>query len=50
VNAFDVSLLPASSTLDAAGRVAIAGVDLASLAEQFGTPLFVYDEADIRAR
>jgi diaminopimelate decarboxylase len=50
VTAFDVSLLPASATLDAAGRVAIAGVDLASLAEQFGTPLFVYDEADIRAR
>src|SRR5207244_142059 len=50
VTAFDVSLLPASATLDAAGRVAIAGVDLASLAERFGTPLYVYDEADIRAR
>jgi diaminopimelate decarboxylase len=50
VTAFDASLLPASATLDAAGRVAIAGVDLASLAERFGTPLYVYDEADIRAR
>jgi diaminopimelate decarboxylase len=50
VTAFDVSLLPASATLDGAGRVAIAGVDLASLAERFGTPLYVYDEAEIRAR
>ncbi len=50
MTAFDASLLPASATLDAAGRVAIAGVDLASLAERFGTPLYVYDEADIRAR
>jgi diaminopimelate decarboxylase len=50
VNAFDVSLLPASTTIDDSGRVAIAGVDLVSLAERFGTPLYVYDEDDIRAR
>jgi len=50
VTAFDLSLLPASATVDAGGRVAIAGVDLASLADRFGTPLYVYDEADIRAR
>jgi diaminopimelate decarboxylase len=50
VSVFDVSLLPASATLDTAGRVAIAGVDLAALAERFGTPLYVYDEADMRAR
>jgi diaminopimelate decarboxylase len=50
VSAFDVSLLPRSATVDAAGRVAIAGVDLVAIAEQFGTPVYVYDEADIRAR
>jgi diaminopimelate decarboxylase len=50
VNAFDLSLLPSSATVAADGRVAIAGVDLESLAERFGTPLFVYDEADIRKR
>ena len=50
MSAFDASLLPASATVGPDGRVAIAGVDLASLAEQFGTPLYVYDEADIRAR
>ena len=50
MNGFDASLLPASATVDDAGRVAIAGVDLASLAERFGTPLYVYDEDDIRTR
>jgi len=47
---FDLTLLPASATVDDAGRVAIGGVDLESLAVRFGTPLYVYDEADIRAR
>jgi len=50
VSAFDASLLPASATVGDGGRVAIAGVDLAALAQQFGTPLYVYDEADMRAR
>ncbi len=50
MSAFDLSLLPVSATTNADGRVAVAGVDLASLAEEFGTPLFVYDEDDIRLR
>jgi diaminopimelate decarboxylase len=50
MSGFDLSLLPVSATTDPDGRVAIAGVDLASLAEEFGTPLFVYDEDDIRQR
>ena len=50
MSAFDASLLPESATIDATGRVAIAGVDLAALAARFGTPVYVYDEADIRAR
>jgi diaminopimelate decarboxylase len=50
MTAFDLSLLPASTTVGAEGRVAIAGVDLESIAGEFGTPLYVYDEADIRAR
>jgi diaminopimelate decarboxylase len=32
------------------GRLSIGGCDLVDLAEQFGTPLFVYDEAHLRAR
>ncbi len=50
MRSFDGSLLPGSATVGADGRVAIAGVDLASLAEEFGTPLYVYDEDDIRSR
>jgi diaminopimelate decarboxylase len=47
---FDLSLLPASAQVDAAGRAAVGGVDLAALADQFGTPLYVYDEAELRQR
>ena len=50
MTAFDLSLLPSSAAVDERGRVTIAGVDLASLAARFGTPLYVYDESDIRAR
>ncbi len=32
------------------GRLTIAGCDVAALAEEFGTPLFVYDEDHLRAR
>jgi len=32
------------------GRLFVGGVDLIALAEEHGTPLFVYDEAHLRAR
>ena len=32
------------------GSVAVAGVDVADLAARFGTPLYVLDEVDLRAR
>jgi diaminopimelate decarboxylase len=47
---FDVTLLPATTTVDRAGRVAVGGVDLVDLADRFGTPLYVYDEAELRER
>jgi diaminopimelate decarboxylase len=50
MTAFDTSLLPASATVGADGRASVAGVDLESIALDFGTPVYVYDEADIRAR
>jgi diaminopimelate decarboxylase len=50
MTAFDLSLLPASATVDGVGRVAIAGVDMTEIAQRFGTPCYVYDEAEIRAR
>jgi diaminopimelate decarboxylase len=46
----DPRLLPDSARIDASGRLSIAGVDLLDLAGTYGTPLFVYDEAHLRAR
>jgi diaminopimelate decarboxylase len=43
-------LLPDNSTVDGAGRLSIARVDVLDLAEEWGTPLFVYDEDHLRAR
>ena len=43
-------LLPDSSAVGPDGQLLIGGCDLAELAEEFGTPLFVYDEAHLRAR
>ncbi len=47
---FDTTLLPASARLDAEGRVSVGGVDLVALARRYGTPLYVYDEGELRAR
>jgi diaminopimelate decarboxylase len=44
------ALLPMTSTVGADGALSIAGIEVAELAEEFGTPLFVYDEAHLRAR
>ena len=43
-------LWPASATRSGAGEITIAGVPVGKLAAQYGTPLFVLDEADVRAR
>lgn len=43
-------LLPDNATIGADGRLAIAGLDLIDLADEFGTPLFVYDEDHLRDR
>ncbi len=43
-------LLPDNSSVDEDGRLAIGGCDLIDLADEFGTPLFVYDEHHVRAR
>lgn len=43
-------LLPRTATVGADGHLQVGGVDLVALARDFGTPLFVYDEADLRAR
>ena len=46
----DLRLLPERSSVDARGRLSIAGVDLVDLAETHGTPLYVYDEQELRDR
>jgi diaminopimelate decarboxylase len=44
------SLLPDTAVIAADGRLSVGGCDLMALAERFGTPLFVYDEAHLEAR
>ncbi len=39
-----------TSSVGPGGRLAVAGVDAVELAEEYGTPLFVYDEAHLRER
>jgi diaminopimelate decarboxylase len=43
-------LWPDTATVDAAGRLQIGGCDAVELARTYGTPLYVYDEATIRAQ
>ncbi|GAA1303507.1 diaminopimelate decarboxylase [Pseudonocardia xinjiangensis] len=41
---------PRGATRGADGAVEVAGIDVRELAETYGTPLFVVDEADFRSR
>jgi diaminopimelate decarboxylase len=43
-------LLPDSAEVGADGQLLVGGCDVTDLAVEFGTPLFVYDEAQLRAR
>lgn len=43
-------LWPLTARMDSAGRLQVAGVDVAALARTAGTPLYLYDEATIRAQ
>ncbi len=43
-------VLPDTAEIGADGRLRIGGVELLDLAAEYGTPLFVYDEAHLRAR
>ncbi|MBA3606379.1 MAG: diaminopimelate decarboxylase [Acidimicrobiia bacterium] len=50
MTALPLHLLPDTATLDPHGALVIGGCDVAELAQRYGTPLFVYDEAHMRAR
>ena len=43
-------VLPASAAVNSRGILSVGGCDLIELAAQYGTPLFVYDEAQLRSR
>jgi diaminopimelate decarboxylase len=49
-NALEPHVWPAGTGRDDAGRVQVGGVALPDLAREFGTPLYVLDEGDLRAR
>jgi diaminopimelate decarboxylase len=49
VQPFPFRLLPDSAEV-VGGRLQVGGCDLLDLASEFGTPLFVYDEEQLRAR
>jgi diaminopimelate decarboxylase len=50
VSALPPYLLPDTSTVGPDGQLLIGGCDTLALAAEFGTPLFVYDEAHLRER
>jgi len=41
---------PASATRNSAGEITIAGLSVTHIAKEYGTPVFVFDEADVRKR
>ena len=43
-------VLPLTAAVNAAGHLAVGGCDAVDLAQRFGTPLYVFDEADLRER
>src|SRR3954452_2987006 len=43
-------LLPMTAAVGDDGRLSVGGVDVLDIAEEWGTPTFVYDEAHLRAR
>lgn len=50
MSALEPHLLPDTAELGDGGQLLIGGCDLEQLAEEYGTPLFVYDEEHLRRR
>jgi diaminopimelate decarboxylase len=46
----DPAIWPVTTQVDAAGRLCVGGVAVCELADQYGTPAYVVDEADFRYR
>ncbi|OBI54733.1 diaminopimelate decarboxylase [Mycobacterium sp. E796] len=47
---FDSAIWPVDTHSDEEGRLCVGGVPLADIADEFGTPTYVIDEADFRLR
>ena len=45
-----LGLFPRTAEVNAKGHLAIGGRDIVALAEQFGTPLYLFDEATLRCK
>ena len=45
-----LDLVPDSATISTDGSLSLGGCSVSDLAEQYGTPLFIYDEDHIRER
>lgn len=43
-------VLPLTADVNSAGHLSIGGCDAVELAREYGTPVYVFDEADLRAR
>jgi diaminopimelate decarboxylase len=50
VDSLDASVWPRNCERDASGVMTVAGMDVRDLARDFGTPVYVLDEADLRSR
>ncbi len=48
--ALNPEIWPASAARNAAGEITIAGLSVTEIAKEYGTPVFVFDEADVRKR
>lgn len=46
----DLSIFPISTSINQSGHLAIAGYDLVELANQYGTPLYIYDGATVKSQ
>src|SRR5439155_24316502 len=50
LNVLDPKVWAQTVTRDEDGVVAVGGIDVKTIAEQYGTPAYVLDDADFRAR
>lgn len=50
VNALDAAIWPASAHRDSQGALVVGDVRVADVVAEYGTPVFIMDEADVRAR